>query len=151
MLNLLAPFLDDATATQLIARCCPNDGLAHADEIVTAFAADCDDAKRFRNRYDFASRILIKVPGGYLCTQKGPLDNPFWYLVDKPKVRYAKQWQSSAADVTVREAAFQNDLERLFSGPAYAIGKGNVKLKRANGSVATDIDATVFERASNTI
>ncbi|WP_313166810.1 hypothetical protein [Massilia oculi] len=151
MLNLLAPFLDDTTAIQLIGQCCADDGPAHADEILAAFAADRDEAERFRNRFDFASPILIKVPGGYLCTQKGPIDNPYWYLTDKLKVRYAKQWHVSAADVTVREAVFQNDLERLFSRPAYAIGKSNVKLKRADGSVATDIDATVFERASNTI
>lgn len=151
MLNLLGRFLDESAAKDFIVMCNKAADSETAAEILKVFSADENDAERCQSRYDSSSPMLVKVPDGYIFTQKGPIDNPYWYLVDKLKVRYPKQWQKNAADVTVREAAFQKDLYRLFSARAYAIAKENLKLKRADGSEATDIDAAVLELNTSTV
>lgn len=150
-LNLCSRFLDEAKFIEFLHNWDHTIIRTQIPEILDVFTADPTDSERFLGRQDLPAPMLIKVPGGYLFSHSAALGNPYWYLVDKIKARYNKHWKLNSADVKVLETAFQEDLYSLFSSSAYAVGKANLKLKRVDGTEGTDIDATLFERDTNTI
>jgi hypothetical protein len=73
----------------------------------------------------------------------GLLGEPFLFLTRELKRRHALEYHAAAH---LREAAFRQDLYRLFSGSRYVRSAGRVELRGVQGDLTTDVDAVIFDR-----
>ena len=77
----------------------------------------------------------------------GALSSPFDFMLAELYRRYRKDWDRA---VDVREEDFRKELNDLFSAERFAKAERPLKL-RIEGSVATDIDAALFDKATGTL
>jgi hypothetical protein len=79
--------------------------------------------------------VMLPLFGGLLNAHAGLA----WTLRD----RYRDEWNSAASG---REEVFRSDLRRALPAPRFLVSANGILLKRADGSVLTDIDAIVLDR-----
>ena len=77
----------------------------------------------------------------------GALSSPFDFMLEELYRRYRKDWDRA---VDGREEDFRKELNALFSDERFAKAENPLKL-RIEGSVATDIDAAVFDKTTATL
>ena len=77
----------------------------------------------------------------------GALSSPFDFMLAELYRRYRKDWDRA---VDGREEDFRKELNDLFSAERFAKAERPLKL-RIEGSVATDIDAALFDKATGTL
>lgn len=150
LINLLPRWLDDESARRLVITCSSAVSLTAVDQVLEVFSSDGSDVERFKGRYMPPSPMLLRVPGGFLVAHHGSIANPYWYMTEKLKMLFESQWKVAASIPGLREGEFQKQLYAVLPVPNYAVGK-NLKLKRASGEDGTDIDATLYERATNVV
>ena len=85
--------------------------------------------------------------GGVIHSIAGTLGNPFDFMLAELNRRYPKDWDHA---VNEREGVFRKELNDLFSDERFAKAENPLKL-RIEGSVATDIDAAVFDKTTGTL
>jgi hypothetical protein len=71
-------------------------------------------------------------------------------MTEKLKILFEDEWRTAATDPNLREPPFREQMYAVLCGPNYVSGK-NLKLKRPDGTEATDIDAVLYERTTNVI
>ena len=123
-------------------------GLAEGDldEIADVFMLGAKHAEEYFSNHDCPLPYNIRVGRDFvLLPQFGYLANTCTHLVAGLRRKYRKDWDDA---VNLREAKFQTDLYELFPGDDYVVGRENVRIRRANGRMETDIDATLFEKST---
>jgi hypothetical protein len=83
-----------------------------------------------------------------LAPSLSALLNPFVAVVRHLRSHYRTDWDRA---VDSREAIFRADLATIFKEPRYVLLPSGVKLRRADGSLLTDVDAVVQDRLSGTV
>lgn len=117
------------------------------DEIADIFMLTAEHADEYFSNYDYPLPYNIRF-GKYfaLLPQFGYLGNACTYLVTELKRKYRNDWDKA---VNQREAKFQRELYALLSEPNYIRGRENFTIRNSTGGTETDIDAVLFEKASN--
>ena len=99
-----------------------------------AIVAECEFETPLPYYIDFGRHfVLLPMFGGLLNPHAGLL----WHL----RRKYRSDWDRA---VDGREEVFRRDLQELFPAPRYVIPDHGMRLKRADGSHLTDVDATVL-------
>jgi hypothetical protein len=150
LINLLPRWLDDESARRLVMMCSSAVSLSAVTQVLEVFSSDSGDVERFKGWYMPPSPMLLKVPGGFLVAYHGSIANPYWYMTEKLKLLFESRWKVAASIPGLREGEFQKQLYAALPAPQYEVGK-NLKLKRGSGEDGTDIDATLYERATNVV
>ncbi len=78
----------------------------------------------------------------------GALLNPCAGLVWQLKKEFKKDWDGG---VDGREAVFRKELEQAFPPSRFTIPQRGVRLRRADGSELTDIDAVIVDRQTGSL
>jgi hypothetical protein len=73
----------------------------------------------------------------------GALLNPMTFIVRFLRARYRGDWDRA---VDQREEAFRTSLRDVLPEPRFHIAERGPKLRRADGSVITDVDAVIVDR-----
>ena len=84
---------------------------------------------------------------GVVYSIAGALGSPLHFMLAELNRRYPKDWDHA---VNERERVFRKELNDLFSDERFAKAENPLKL-RIEGSVATDIDAAVFDKTTGTL
>ena len=150
LLNMLPRFLDKDSARNLILASSSAVDVSFVDQVLEVFATDTRDAARFEKFYMPPPAMLVRVPGGYVVSHNAYVQNPYWYMTEKLKTLFEGPWRKAASDRNLREAEFRNQLYAVLPPPAYVIGKNTI-LRQPDGKEITDIDATLYERATNVV
>lgn len=83
-----------------------------------------------------------------LAPSLSALLNPFAGVVRRLRSCYRSDWDRA---VESREAVFRKDLADIFKEPRYTVLPSGIPLRRADGTLLTDIDAVVQDRESGTV
>ena len=86
-----------------------------------------------------SSTVIVSIAGA--------LSSPFDFMLAELYRRYRKDWDRA---VDGREEDFREELNDLFSAERFAKAEKPLKL-RIDGSVATDIDAALFDKTTGTL
>jgi hypothetical protein len=95
---------------------------------------------------DVALPCLIRIGEDVFITRYGRLGNPYLFLVARLAKVYAFQMRRLSKE---RETPFQTDLQRRLDGGDYLFGTPSVTLYHTGKVPLTDIDAVVYEKATN--
>lgn len=139
--NLLTVFArkDDILATwQEVSEKCEE-----AERIVEALTLDIAGATSAERDCDVPLPYYIDFGRHFvLLPTFGGLMNPLAGMVWHLRRLYRSDWDRS---VDGREQVFRHDLRRLFPGPRFFVPVHGIRLKRADGSHLTDVDAIVLD------
>jgi hypothetical protein len=117
--------------------------------IVRNLLLDADNVALWQAKYEIPlpyyidlGRDFVMLPlfGGLLNAHAGLA----WTLRD----RYRDEWNSAASG---REEIFRSDLRRALPAPRFLVSANEILLKRADGSVLTDIDVIVLDREAREV
>lgn len=150
LLNLLPRFLDEDRARNLILASTSAVDASFVDQVLEVFTTDAGDAARFEKVYMPPPAMMVRVPGGYVVSHNANMQNPYWYMTEKLKTLFRDQWRNAASDRDLREVEFRKQLYAVLPPPAYVVGKNTI-LRQPDGKEITDIDATLYERATNVV
>lgn len=104
-------------------------------DIAGAAAAERDSEVPLPYYIDFGRHfVLLPTFGGLMNPHAGLV----WHL----RRSYRSDWDRS---VDGREQVFRHELRRLFPGPRFFVPVHGIRLKRADGSHLTDVDAVVLD------
>jgi hypothetical protein len=117
------------------------------EEIADIFMLTSETAEAYFRDHDYSLPFHIRF-GKYfaLLPLFASVINPCTFLATELKRRYRKDWDRA---VNEREKKFCLDLYQLLQTPRYIPGPENFTLRSANGEMATDIDAVLFDSHSN--
>ncbi|MGB3306068.1 MAG: hypothetical protein WBA63_07770 [Thermomicrobiales bacterium] len=127
--------------------------LAHDPELiaqaVSGFTLDRDNAAWHAAVPGIAAAPLIRVaPDGIILSIHGLTTEPFFFLTRELRRRAAQEYHNAAYR---REAVFREDLYTLFRNKRFVTSPGQLRIRRDNGGLRTDIDAVVFDRKTGSL
>jgi len=94
-----------------------------------------------------AAPLLTIGQGLVIRSIAGSLISPFDFMLAELRRRYPADWDRA---VDERERRFRQELYAVFPGERFARSDSSVKL-RVGDSTATDVDAVVFDKSTNTL
>lgn len=114
-----------------------------AERIFDALTLDMVGAAAAERDFDVPLPYYIDFGRHFvLLPTFGGLMNPHAGLVWHLRRSYRSDWDRS---VDRREQVFRHDLRQLFPGPRFFVPVHGIRLKRADGSHLTDVDAVVLD------
>lgn len=120
-----------------------------AERVVAGLALGASSAAKCER--DFEIPLPYYIDFGrhhYLLPVFGGLMNPGAGLVWHLRREYRTDWDRV---VDLREQVFREDLRSLFSPETHLIPSHGFKLRRADGTVITDVDAVIVEKRSGAL
>jgi hypothetical protein len=96
----------------------------------------------------YASPLIEIGANSLIQSVAGILAKPADFLLVELRRRYPRDWDKV---IGLREAQFRNDLYLLFPEQGPVRIDCPIKLRRAAGRTATDVDAAVFDRRTGTL
>ncbi len=126
-------------------------GLASGDvgAVSHAMTLDSQSVDESLAHHDTPLPFYVDMGQEFVLTPSlSALLNPFVGVVRHLRSRYRGDWDRA---VDSREAFFRSDLATIFSEPRYTVLSSGVLLRRADGTLLTDVDAVVQDRLSGTL
>ncbi len=78
----------------------------------------------------------------------GLLTNPLFFLTRELKRKYSYEYHTASQ---LREEIFRQDVYALFADRRFVKSAGRVELRGATGTLATDVDALIFDRKTGAL
>ena len=95
-----------------------------------------------------AAPLILAAPDGIILSIYGLTTEPFFFLTRELRRRAALEYHNAAYR---REAVFREDLYTLFRDKRFVTSPGQIRIRRDNGGLRTDIDAVVFDRKTGSL
>lgn len=122
---------------------------AWAEAVTRAMTLDHAGASQVLDHHDTPYSFYIDMGREFvLAPAMAALMNPFVDVARHLRSHYRGDWDRA---VDSREEAFRADLARLFGAPRFSVLPSGVPLRRADGTVLTDVDAAVLDTVSGTL
>ncbi len=122
---------------------------ASAEKVISALTLDAASADGFDREHDHPLPYYIDFGRDFvLLPMFGGLLNPYGGALLRLRSGYRKAWDSA---VNGREAVFRDDLQAFLPSSRYLVLPTGRKLKRADGSDLTDVDAVVVDRSTGDV
>ncbi len=119
---------------------------ALVSQTMDALTLSIDELDDWENAYEVPTPLHIDMGEHFvLLPSFGALTNPYFTLFRHLRKSFKADWDRG---VDRREAVFRADLQRLFPPERFVVPDHGFKLRRANRSFITDVDAVIFDRES---
>lgn len=113
------------------------------DATLRALTTTFDDLRDYSQIFEPPATPYISLDKEHLIAPcYGMLCNPYFSMFRHLRRTYRSDWDRA---VDAREVAFRKDIKDLFPSPRYTVLESGYRIKRADGSHLTDIDAIVFD------
>lgn len=118
-------------------------------QAASGFTLDRDNAAWHAAVPGIAAAPLIRVaPDSVILSVHGLTTEPFFFLTRELRRRAAQDYHNAAY---LREAIFRDDLYTLFRDKRFVTSPAQLRIRRDNGGLRTDIDAVVFDRKTGSL
>lgn len=114
------------------------------ESTMQALTLTVDDMDDWEQSHETPTPFYIDLGRHFvLLTCFGALTNPYFALFRYLRRVHKDDWDRG---VDQREGVFRSDLMRVFAPPRFLVPDHGFKLRRADGSAITDVDAVIFDR-----
>lgn len=114
------------------------------ESTMAALTLTIDDMDAWEQAYEMPTPFYIDMGRHFvLLTCFGALTNPYFAMFRYLRRIHKVDWDRG---VDQREGVFRSDLMRVFAPPRFLVPAHGFKLRRADGSAITDVDAVIFDR-----
>lgn len=118
-------------------------------QFMSAATLSSDQAATYAADYETPAPFYIPIARDFvLLPCFGALLNPLVGVVRYLKGQFRSDWDRV---VLGREHVFREEMRELFPSPRFVVSEAGIRLRRDDGSELTDIDASVYDRSTETI
>jgi len=114
-----------------------------------AYTLDAENASYHYSAVDVPTPPLIRLDNEHRTwSLAGLLTHPLFFLMHELKRRYSYEYHTASQ---LREDVFRQDVYSLFSDKRFVRSPGHVELRGTKGTLATDVDALIFDRKTGAL
>lgn len=114
-----------------------------------ALTLGSEQLKEWRRAYEIPTHYYVGLGQDFvLMPCFGALTNPYYSMFRHLRNAYRPDWDRG---VDRRENVFRAELAAFLPTPRFLVQERGYKLRRSDGSIATDIDAVAIDRASGRV
>ncbi len=122
---------------------------ALVDTTLRALTTTATDLAEYSSMFEPPAAPYLSLGKDYLLAPcYGMIGNPYFTMFRHLRRHYRSDWDAA---VDQREAQFRTEVADLFGAERFYVLGSGLRIKRDNGSHATDIDAIVFDRRTGSL